>query len=760
MAAPGVRAEPRVIRTERTSPPATRAPADDAKLHPPTARMGMVARTALLDRLGAADQTPVISIVAAAGYGKSALAEQWAGQTSRRVAWLSLDDDDNDPAVLLEDIALAVGRVGALDTSVLRTRALPGTPVATLVARRVAASLRSIAAPVAVVLDNTDALHNHQCRDALGELALHLPPEAQLVVVSRASPIVPLARLRSQAAVLEIDAGDLAMDDDEARALLLGAGVTLSDSDLTSLVAQTEGWPVGLYLAALAYRAGAWRGSDAFSFTGDDRLMADYLRAELLDRIPRGRLQFLTRTSVLDRMSGPLCDAVLGASRSSSVLEALEQSNLLIVPLDRQRTWYRYHPLFRQLLAAELDRRELETVPDLHRRASRWCEEHDLPEMAIDHARAAGDVDEVARLVGDNVLGAYAAGHLETVRRWFDWFDERDLSGRYPAVAVLGAAVGALMGEPAAAERRAAVADRAPVDSPMPDGSSLESWQAIVRALLCRRGVTEMRRDAHTAFGGLVPTSRWRPTARALEGVGWLLDGELDRARAIFVEAAVTALDVGAYPAGASALAESALVAIERGAWAEAEDTAARALAVVRDGQLEDNLPSAIVYAVGAHVAVHRGDMRAAQDCLARAARLRPQLTYAVPFLAVQTHVELARTYLALADAAGARAVLRDAADVLRLRPDLGTLPGQVAELRTALESLEVGAVGASSLTTAELRLVPLLSTHLSFREIGERLHISRHTVKTQAVSLYRKLGVSSRSEAIACLDQIGLIAE
>ena len=730
----------------------------DAKLRPPAARQGMVVRTSLLERLGAAVDVPVVSVVAPAGYGKSALVDQWAGETTRRVAWLSLEADDNDPAVLLRYIAAALARVGRLDASGLKTRAMPGTSVAAVVARRVAATLASIGAPVTVVLDNTDVLHNHQCRDAIGELALHLPTNAQLVVVSRSTAAVPLPALRARGAVLEIGATDLAMGEDEARALLAGAGVTLTDAELSALVEQTEGWAVGLYLAALAHRAGGPTRPEAFSFAGDDRLMADYLRTELLDRIPRGRQQFLLRTSVLDRMCGPLCDAVLGTRRSGGMLEALEASNLLLVPLDRRREWYRYHPLFRQLLRAELERREGELVPELHARAARWCEDNGLTEAAIDHARATGDTDLVARLVASNLLTGYAAGHLETVGRWVEWFEERGVVDRYPAVAVLSAALAALMGQPAAAERRAAIAERAPRTTTVPDGSSFESWQAVVRALMCRRGVAEMRRDAALAYDGLAPTSQWRATARVLEGVGWLLEGDRDRAEVSLAQAAAAAFDLGAYPVGAAALAEGALVAIDRADWPAAESGAARALSVVRARQLDDVLPSAFVYAVAARTAVHAGDMARAQDCLAHAARLRPQLTYALPYLAVQTLVELARTYLAVADAAGARMVLREAVDVLRMRPDLGILVDQVAELRAALEAFDVGAVGASALTTAELRLVPLLSTHLSFREIGERLHISRHTVKTQAVSLYRKLGVSSRSEAISSLDAVGLL--
>jgi LuxR family maltose regulon positive regulatory protein len=630
--------------------------------------------------------------------------------------------------------------------------------VAATVARRVAATMSGMDDPVALVLDHTELLNNHQCRDAIAELSVHLPSSGQLVVASRGAPPLPLARLRSRGAIMEIGVDELAMGEPEARELLTGAGVDPADAVMAELVGHTEGWPVGLYLASLALKAGSPR-SPGFAFSGDDRLMADYLRTELLSRVPRGRVSFLTRTSVLERMCGPLCDAVVNGTRSGRLLEALEGSNLLVVPLDRRREWYRYHKLFQQLLRAELGQREGEVVAELHVRAARWCEANGLPEMAITHAQAAGDADQVARLVTACAQPAYAGGRHETVDRWLQWFDDHGLIERYPSVAVLGAVLRAVMGQPAAAERWAAVAERASVEATLPDGSTMASWQAQLRAFLCRKGLAQMREDAQIAGEGLVPGSPWRASALAMEGASWLLDGEPERADPILAQAVEVGRDTGAAPAAAVALAERAVVAIGRGDWDDAEALAGEARAILRDGHLDDYGPGVIVHALVARTAAHVGDVSRARESLGHAARLRPQLTYAVPFLSVQTLLELGRAYLALADAPGARVVLREASAILRLRPDLGSLPGDVAELRSVLDTLHVGSVGASSLTAAELRLVPLLSTHLSFREIGERLHVSRHTVKTQAISVYRKLGVSSRSEAIDRVLEIGLLA-
>jgi LuxR family transcriptional regulator, maltose regulon positive regulatory protein len=217
-------------------------------------------------------------------------------------------------------------------------------------------------------------------------------------------------------------------------------------------------------------------------------------------------------------------------------------------------------------------------------------------------------------------------------------------------------------------------------------------------------------------------------------------------------------LHVGALPTAAAALAQRALVAIDRHDWMQAETLAERALTIARAGQLNDYEMSPLIHAVAARTALHHGDIPRAQDHLARAAHLRPRLTAAMPHRAVQTLLELARVHLGLSDAPGARLLLREARDLLRQRPHLGLLPTQADQLQSQLDTLRQTTASAQRLTTAELRLLPLLSTHLSYREMSERLYVSPHTVKSQALSLYRKLGVSSRSQAIHCLQQTGLL--
>jgi len=710
-----------------------------------------------VDRL-AAGTAPIISVVAPAGYGKTTLLAQWARRKAPRVAWVSVDQHDNDPAVLLTYLATAVDRVEPIDPRVLAALAGPRVSVTATAVPRIAAAIAAMTRPLALVLDNLELLGNLQCLDAIAELAVQLPAGSQLALGSRARPPLPAGLLRAQGRMVEVGVRELTMGHAEARTLLEEAEVRLAEAEVAELVGRTEGWPVGLYLAALARKAGGARGGARAGFAGNHRLVADYLRAQLLARLSPRTVSFLTRTAVLDRMCGPLCDAVLDARGSAGVLASLEASNLLVVPLDRRREWYRYHHLLRDLLTAELDRREPELVPRLHARAAAWCEANDLPEAAVDHAQAAGDADRVAGLVEKLAPAAYAAGRSETVRRWLGWFEDQGLIERYPLIACVGAEAGALLGQPAAAERLAAAAERALGEETLPRREPVEAGVALLRALMCRDGVERARADARSAWDRLDPADPARGLARLLEGISYLVDGDAERADPILAHAVDVQAHLGGTPRAAAATAARSLLAIERQDWDEAGALAARALGTMRAGASDDDITSALVHTVVARTALHRGDVARAREHVALAARLRPLLTYAVPHLAVQTLLELARAYLALDDAAGARMVLRQARDVLQRRPDLGTLPVQAERLQGRLGTIGGGTVGPSSLTTAELRLIPLLSTHLSFREIGGRLLVSRHTVKSQAMSIYRKLGVSSRSEAIVRVEELGLL--
>ncbi len=735
----------------------------EAKLTVPPGRSGIVARSALVDRLRASRDIPVVTVVAPAGYGKTTLLRQWAGRERRRVAWVSLDEGDNDPTVFLTYIATALDRIERIDPDVFQLLASPGTSTWSSVIPRLGAALPSMTEPIVLVLDDVHELHNPECADAIASLAADLPPRSQLALASRTEPPVPLARLRARGHLFEVGAGELALGEREAAELLQRAGVELPASQVAELVRTTEGWPTGIYLAARSFLAeGAAADADAGSgieFAGDDRFVADYLRSELLARLAPTEERFLVQTSVLERMSGPLCDAVLDVTGSADVLEQLERSNLFVVPLDRRRRWYRYHNLFRDLLRSELDRREPDAAPALCRRAAAWFEAHGQPEFAIEYAHAGGDTERVARLLEVHALRVYYSGRAATLERWFSWFEDEGLLEHYPAIAVFGAWVHALAGRDHEAGRWADSAARGHVERPMSDGSpSLEPWLAMLHAALCRDGVDRMLEDSLRSVGLLPSTSLWRATSIFLLAIADLLRGDVDEADRQMAESVKVAEASGATVTAAVALAERAVIAGVRGDWATAEDLIERARILVQEARLEEDAGSALYYAVAARLALRRGDVDRARAEIGRAQRLRPQLSAALPYLSVQVRLELGRAHLALGDAGGTRTLLVEIDGILRQRPDLGVLNDQVRELHRSAEAMRGGTPGASTLTAAELRLLPYLPTHLSFREIAQRLYVSPNTVKTQAISVYGKLGASSRSEAIRRAVESGLL--
>jgi LuxR family transcriptional regulator, maltose regulon positive regulatory protein len=732
----------------------------EAKLRPPQVRDGTVPRGALIRLVeGCSGSMPIVFLSAGAGWGKTTLLAQWACRSQLAFAWVTLDEKDNDPIVLLTYVAAALDRISPLDPAVFDALASPGVSVEGTVVPRLGAALATIDEAVVLVLDDLHVLHDRQCLDALAALARHVPAGSQLALSARGDPGLPMGVLRARGLALQIGPDDLRMDAAEAGQVLGAAGVELPRFELGKLVEHTEGWCAGLYLAALAIRARGATAGSAATFAGSDRLVADYLRSEVLTRLSADEIRFLTRTAVLERMSGPLCDAVLESGGSAEVLESLDRSNLFLVPLDRDRQWYRYHHLFRELLRAELERAEPDVMPRLLGRAADWCVANGQLEKAVGYAQGAGDVDRVAWLLERCIQPAHQSGRAATAERWLEWMDRRGGLEGYPAVAVLGALVAAVQGRPGEAERWADAAERGSCEGALADGSpSIESWLALLRGLNCRRGVARMWVDAQLAVQTVARGGQFRSTALVLLGFAQWLTGEVEQADDRFADAVEEGLELGAPEPVLAALGERAAIAIEHGEWLAAEALADQAILLVGRSRMEDYPISALVYAVAARVALHREDAPSARGFLAAAQRLRPRLTSALPHFSVQTRLELARAYLALADAGGAWTMLREIDALLRRQADLGRLPAEVEELRVSLKTMRADAPGASTLTAAELRLLPYLATHLNFREIGERLYISRHTVKSQAMAIYRKLNVSSRNGAVERARELGLI--
>jgi LuxR family transcriptional regulator, maltose regulon positive regulatory protein len=730
------------------------------KLRRPLVRSGTVRRSSLVERLARVGQGPIVSIVAPPGYGKTTVLAQWAERNGQSFAWVSVDDRDNDPKVLLTYIAQALHAVEPIDEGVFHALASSGSSVPGAVLPRLGAAFSSMTRPVALVMDDVQTLRNRECQDALSVLADYVPVGSRLALAGRARPPLRVARLRAEGRILEIGARDLSLNRDEASLLLRNAGIAVGEDDLTELHRRTEGWPAGLYLAALYLREGGPLADAGVLFGGDDRLVSEYMESEFLARISRQQRTFLTRTAVLERMCGPLCDAVLEASGSAEALAELERSNLLLVPLDRRGQWYRYHHLFRDMLLAELHRLEPDLIPGLHRRAARWHERHRQPTEALGYWMQADETASAAGLISTLAFPAYQQGRVATAERWFGWLQDHAPTGDYPAVAVLAAQISALTGKPDQAERWAEIAERGTPAASMPDGSaSIEPWLALLRALLCRDGVDQMQADAELAAKTMAAGSFWRTAATVYLGTALLMAGDPNRADALFQDAAAGGRAGGAAVGACVALAERALLAVARGAWEAGQQHLAEAWSLARDANLEDYPPVTILHAAAARIALHEGDRPRAIAELTRAQRLRPGLTYALPHLAVQARIELARCHLALSDVPAARTLLQEATEVLYRRPGLGVFAAQADELRAELSRIRgSSSPGASALTAAELRVLPMLSTHLSFPQMAREMFLSPNTVKSQAMSIYHKLGVSSRSEAVTRSRKLGLM--
>ena len=727
-----------------------------SKLLRPLVRPGTIRRSLLLDRLADEDYRRIVSVAAPAGYGKTTLLSQWAERSGQAFAWVSLDDRDNDPKVLLAYVAEALDAVEPVGGRVFDALASPASSVPGSVVPRLAAAFAAMTSPVVLVLDDVHLLGNRVCQDALSVLAEHVPDGSRLVLAGRAEPPLRIARLRAEGRVLEIGPADLSLTLEEAAFLLRDAGLALGADEVAELHRRTEGWPVGVYLAALYLREGGSLPGAAVSFGGDDRLLSEYMESEFLARISRQQREFLTRTAVLERMSGPLCDAVLERPGSAAALAELARSNTLLVPLDRRGQWYRYHHLFRDMLLAELERLEPGLIPVFHRRAAAWFERNGLLEESLEHSMSAADVDRAARLVERLWLPAYRQARLTTVERWLRWLEDRGGIERHPMVAVLALFLASQVGRPAEAERWAEVVDRWQYrDAGQPGDRYAKAWAALMRASLGRHGVDRMRADADEAARRFTEEHIVESAPALFQGLARVLAGDLDGGEAFFEQVLSAGEEPNTPETIAVALGERSLLAMARDDWSRAETLAEQAGAVLRRAKFEGTL----AYAVQARTALHRGDIAAARQHLTNAQRVRPALTYALPHLAVQARIELARVHLGLADIAGARTLMREVDEVLRHRPALGTLVGEARALRARLASERGSSVpGASALTAAELRLLPLLLTHLSFQEIAAVLFLSTHTIKSQAKSVYRKLEASSRSQAVARARELALL--
>ena len=731
-----------------------------SKLTRPPLRTGIVGREPLLERVVSASSTPIVSVIAPAGYGKTTFLVQWAERDPRPFAWIAVDERDDDPKTLLSYVAEALDRVQPLPRRVFDALASAASSVPGTIAPRLASAFAAMTVPVVLVLDDVHLLHDVEGREALAVIADNVPTGSQLVLVSRSPLPLRVARLRAEGRLLEISAEDLTLTKEEAGRLLRAADADVSDAQLDDVYARTEGWPVGLYLAALSHReSGAWVGLPS-GFTGDDTFVAEYIRSEFLSGISDEQRELLMRSSVLDRMSAALCEATLGLPDSAEAFTELARSNLLLVPLDHRGEWYRLHHLFRDLLLAELSRTEPAIVPAIRGRAADWFVERGLPEEAMPYALLGEDVERVAALTAQLWSPVYTRGQPATLHRWFDWLDDHGGMETQPANVMNAAFLAGTLGQETIAARWLQVVEGwLASDSDALADPWVRALALTLEAIACPHGVERMRADADEA-ARLFTSLGW-PLASALnlQATARVLAGDDDPADAMFADA--TVVGNGREPADVLSCSFSgrAYIAIARHDWAGAAEFSRRAQAVLREAGVEDSYAVVLASAARARVLQHDGDIAGARQELTVALRRRPLLSSAIPHLAVQARLALAHAQLGLGDSAGARTVLAEVDEILSRRPDLGTLVAEAAEARATVSGLRGTSVaGASSLTTAELRVLPMLATQLSYSEIASELYVSKNTVKSQVYSLFRKLGATTRTEAVTRSRQLALL--
>jgi LuxR family maltose regulon positive regulatory protein len=723
----------------------------------PTPRRLQVSRPQFADRLAAAQTATLALVVAPAGYGKTTVLAEWAEHDERPFAWIAAVPGDNDPDRLLASIVRALHEIEALPQDVVRWAAAPRVERGTGVLGGLLAALDAGRRPAVLVVDDAHVLREPAAVELMSTLIDHVTAPSMVVIASRTEPALPVGRLRAQDALVELRTGDLAMSDAEAGQVLSQAGLELAPADAAAIVHSTEGWPAGLHLAGLAVADQEDPARAVGRFAGDDRVVADYLRDEMLAPLTAGELEFLTRTSLLDRLSGPLCDAVLGRQGSGDALWRLARGGVLLTPIDRGEEVFRLHGLLADLLRSRLRRTEAALEVTLHERASAFYEREGDVDRAIEHAIAAGEVDRVADLLWTVMPAHMAQNRDRLLERWLERLDDAQIAER-PVLALAAATSCAARGARDVAERWTATAERAILREPAERRRPLSAVALALRAMIARDGVAHMGQDAAQALALAGTDSPWRSVACFLEGVSLHLGGELGAARIRLEEGARRGT-----PAVPSlrvlCLAQLALMALQDDDLEEGSVLIERARGDVDYARLSDTPACALVFAVSAYALAYHGRVDAARRDATTARRLIGDFDEVTPWYDAEVRVALARAELRLSDASAARSLLSDASRALRRVPDTLLVHGWIDDAWARADTFAVGAVaGPSTLTRAELRVLRFLPSHLSFREIATRLHVSANTVKTQAHAVYRKLDASSRSEAVARARDVGLI--
>ena len=723
------------------------------KFHVPERRAGLVARDQLVDLLRADRHAKLTLVSAPPGAGKTTLLAEWvaSARDDRQFAWLSLDPEDADPVRFWGCVVMAIREVHAAfgERTLGALRSSHGRLLDVVVPLLVNEAA-DLPANLVLVLDDLHVVHDPAVHGSLAFLIDRLPARLRLAVATRVDPPLPLARWRARGEMTEVRAPELRLNDHEAASLLLDRfGIELETAQLTRLQARTEGWAAGLQLAALSLRRGVDVEVLLDSSGAGNRPLLEYLAQEVLDAQEPEVRRFLLETSVLARMSGPLCDAVTGSAGSAARLEELDRRGLLVVPLDAGRRWWRYHHLFGELLRYELG--DGDEVAELHRRAAAWHRAQGVGAEAIRHALAGGEQALGAELVGEHWSTAFNRGELATVDAW--------LAELTPALLVSDerlwlARLWTAMDRGALVEARALL-DRAERDA-VP---AVREWAPVLQGLYAfKRGDLGSAR-AHIDEAGLLRqgTAFLQTTTRLVRGVTAHADDAAGAAEE-FAAAADLAADDGNGLGLAYALGHLALIAAERGDHETAAAELERLDALItRDQAIDEHFVAFAGELARAAIAQRGAAYERAAAALERAVELTRRGAGRLEQAAAL--VELGRLGWARGHRDDARRLAREARRIVDGCADPGCVAGRLAhlELRTELRQAAPVAV-ADELSESELAVLRLLPTELSNREIGEELYVSVNTVKTHVRSIYAKLRARSREQAVGRAREIGLL--
>jgi LuxR family maltose regulon positive regulatory protein len=718
------------------------------KLHIPTRRADLIERTSLVREL-CADDARLTLISAPPGAGKTTLLAEWhaAPEESRPFAWLSLDADDGDPVrfwtLVIE--ALRTVHPGFGEPARAALQSVRGRLIEIIVPL-VINEASVLETETVLVLDDLHLVEAPKVHDSLAFLVDRLPEALRLAIATRVDPRLPLERLRVRGELREVRGADLRFSDVEAGVLLHERfGVRLDQPQLTRLQRRTEGWAAALQMAGLSLR----RGADPDALETVDTGVLEYLAREVLAEQDEAMRRFLVETSILDRMSAPLCDAVTGGDDAAERLPELDRRNLLVVPLDPGRRWWRYHSLFADVLRAQLDP---ERAAELHRRALAWHARHGIPGDAIRHALAAGETQQAVDLIAAHWRDAFNRGELATVERWLGALPQ----GSAVADSRLWLAQLWLLMDHGRLVEAGAVLE----DTPLGASGEVQIWGLLLRALHAFKvGDVGAAEDGVARALELDPADRfWRTVAALVRGLAGYAMGRVAAAGA-FEEAGRLARADGNRLGLAYALGYRALMAIEAGLPAEAQPRLQALEELRSDPAVSEHFVAFAGGVARAALAEREGRYEAAAEELLRAAEVAERGAGRTELAHVK--IALGQVQWARGRREEARALAAQAGDLLGDARDPGRVAGRLARLESRVQARRPapGGVGAAdALSDSELAVLRLLPSSLSNREIGEQLFISVNTVKTHLRSIYAKLGSSSREQAVGRARELGLV--